>query len=339
MKYPVIIFLCLFACARATAQQPTVRQLRETAATMLQQGDFANAVVALEKAAQQEPKDLELLKELSFAYYLKRDFAKAIEVAKPLVERPDADQQAFQILGMNYKAIAQYKECARLYKNALKRFSNSGVIYNEYGELLDMDNSPGDAVVQWEKGIAADPSYSGNYYNAAKYYNKKGQWVRVLLYGEIFLNLESYSGRVNDVKRALLVAYQNLYSANAIQDAITSKASSAFEKTILEALAKTATLAKEGITIDNLTTIRTRFILEWFQSKDKQYPYQLFNRLQYLLREGLFEAYNQWLFGDVINADAYKVWQENHQKAAEGFRAFQQSRVFTMPAGQYYMQR
>lgn len=340
MKYLLVTIFAFISVTASFAQQQNAKQLQETAKLMMQQGDFANAVTALEKAAQLEPNNFELLKDLSFANYLKRDFAKAIEVGKPLIQRAEADEQVFQILGMSYKSIAQYKECAKLYKDALKKFPNSGVIYNEYGELLEMDdNNVGDAIVKWEKGISIDPGFSGNYYNAARYYTKKGEWIRVLLYAEIFLNLESYSARVEDAKKGLLTAYQNLFKAGNIQEATAAKGVTAFEKALLETYAKATGLAKDGINIDNLTTIRTRFVLEWFQGKQQQYPFQLFDRQQYLLREGLFEAYNQWLFGGIINADAYQLWQNTHPKEEAGFKTFQQSRVFKIPAGQYYMTR
>jgi tetratricopeptide (TPR) repeat protein len=339
MKYILITIATLITFHHSFAQQ-SAKQLQETAMSMMRQGDFANAVTALEKAVQQDPKNLDLLKNLSFANYLKRDFAKAIEVAKPLVQRPDADEETFQILGMSYKSIAAYKECGKLYKDALKKFPSSAVIYNEYGELLEMDDNLGDAIVKWEKGITLDPNYSSNYYNAAKYYTKKGDWIRVILYGELFLNLESFSARVEDVKKGMVFAYRNLFRGGAIQDAIASKATTGFEKAVLETYAKTMGLAKDGINIDNLATIRTRFILEWFQANNKQqYPFHLFDQEQYLLREGIFEAYNQWLFGTVINADAYRIWQNNHPKEYNGFKAFQEGRVFKMPAGQSYMIR
>ena len=38
--------------------------------------------------------------------------------------------------GLVYKAIEERKECEKMYKQGLKRFPNSGVLYNEYGEML-----------------------------------------------------------------------------------------------------------------------------------------------------------------------------------------------------------
>lgn len=160
----------------------------------------------------------------------------------------------------------------------------------------------------------------------------------MILYGELFLNLESFTPRTEDVKKGLLFAYQNLFKGSTLQDAIAAKSASGFEKEVLNTYAKTMALAKDGVNIDNLVTIRTRFILEWFQGNNKQqYPFRLFEQEQYLLREGIFEAYNQWLFGGVINADAYQIWQNNHPKEYNGFKSFQEGRVFKLPAGQYYM--
>ena len=54
------------------AQAPTVKQLQESAMALMQQGDFTNAMVALEKAKVQEPQNLEVLKNISFCYFLRR---------------------------------------------------------------------------------------------------------------------------------------------------------------------------------------------------------------------------------------------------------------------------
>src|SRR5215213_10424139 len=158
-----IVLVCLVLGMNVVAQQDTVKTLHETARTFQRQGDYANAVLVLNRALQQQPNDLELLKDLAFSYYLQRDFVKAREVAKPLPERPDSDVQSFQILGLVYKAIEERKECEKLYKAGLKKFPNSGMLYNEYGEML-LTRRDQEAIKYWEKGIEVDPNFSGNYY-------------------------------------------------------------------------------------------------------------------------------------------------------------------------------
>lgn len=336
MKYLFIFILLATVFFPLQAQEQTAKLLQETAKTLMQKGDLTNAVLILEQAKKQEPDNIEILRDLCFANYLKRDFAKAIEVGKELVEKPNADQQSFQVLGLSYKALASYKECGKLYRTALRKFPNSGVIYNEYAELFALENELDEAIVQWEKGIELDPGYSSNYYNATMYYVKKNNWIRAVLYGELFLNLESYSTRTEEIKNHLFGAYKSLLSPTTVQQLLNEKSTSVFEKNILAIFAKSVADNKQTIGVNELISIRTRFLLEWLQGKQKNYPFRLFDHQQYLINQGLFEAYNYWLFSTSIGEEAYQAWKKAHMKESEGFTVFQQSRVFKIPAGEYY---
>ncbi|MGZ8550027.1 MAG: tetratricopeptide repeat protein, partial [Chitinophagaceae bacterium] len=61
-----------------------------------------------------------------------------------------------------------------------------------------------------------------------------------------------------------------------------------------------------------------------------------FDYQQQLLKEGLFDAYNQWLFGAAENLAGYDSWSKTHTEQYEAFNTFQRNRIFRMPAGQYY---
>lgn len=335
MKYMFTILL--MAALSASAQEQTSGLLQQTGRTLLQKGDFDNAVITLDRARQQDPTNVEILRDLCYANFLKRDFAKAIETGKELVENPKVDAQGFQLLGLSYKAIASYKECGKLYRTGLRKFPASGVLYNEYGELFAMENELDEAITQWEKGIESDASYSGNYYNAALYHAKNSNWIRAAIYGEIFLNLESYTKRTQDVKNQLLTAWRNMLTQSTMQQLRSAKTTSAFERSVLDVLAKVAATTKGSGSIDDLTNIRTKFIEEWMVANAKNYPYQLFNHEQYLIKHNTFAAYNNWLFS--ANAEAYQAWQKDHAKEAEEYTAFQQSRVFKLPAGEYYFSK
>lgn len=71
------------------------------------------------------------------------------------------------------------------------------------------------AIRQWEEGIKNDPGYSGNYYNAALYYFYTKDKVWSLLYGEIFVNMESLSERGASMKQMLLQGYKEKLFAEA----------------------------------------------------------------------------------------------------------------------------
>ena len=101
-----------------------------------------------------------------------------------------------------------------MYKKALKKFPKSGALYSEYGELL-WSSKNYSAIDQWEKGIQVDPAYGGNYYNAALYYFFTKDKVWSLIYGEIFVNMESRSERGMAMKKLLLQGYKEKLFADA----------------------------------------------------------------------------------------------------------------------------
>src|SRR6187549_3232838 len=105
------IFLSLF-CA-GVAQYvfcQTAKELQETARSFMQQGDYTNAVLVLNRAIQMEPQNLDITKDLSLSYYMQRDNPKALDIIKPLLDREDADDQCFQIASNIYKQLQQPKE-------------------------------------------------------------------------------------------------------------------------------------------------------------------------------------------------------------------------------------
>src|SRR5436190_7142604 len=118
MKRMIYKIICLLTFIMmlypGSAQTQDIATMRETARSLMKQGDFENATLVLNKALQQNPDNLDLLKDQAFVLYLKRDFAGAIETGKKITARPDADVQCFQILGLAYKAIAEFKESDKM---------------------------------------------------------------------------------------------------------------------------------------------------------------------------------------------------------------------------------
>jgi tetratricopeptide (TPR) repeat protein len=241
----------------------------------------------------------------------------------------------YQLAGNVYKALEQPKDAEKLYKRAIKKFPNSGALYSEYGELLwaVKDYS---AIELWERGIRQDPSFAGNYYNAALFYYYTKDKVWSLLYGEIFVNMENLTERAVNMKKLLLDGYKQKLFADADLMAGTDKNTPEFAKAFLQTAGKQASLVNRGITTEILTMVRTRFILDWFATHGAKYPFKLFDYQQQLLKEGMFEAYNQWLFGTVESLPAYDNWIKTHAEAHTAFTNFQKNRVFKIPPGQYY---
>ncbi|MBL7730929.1 MAG: tetratricopeptide repeat protein [Chitinophagaceae bacterium] len=328
--------LLVSAISAVVVAQPTdVNTMQQTARTFMQSGDFDNAIIVLTRALQQNPKNLELQKDLIMSYYLKRDYTKALDGVKEVVDRDDADVVTYQVAGNVYKALEMVKDCDKMYKKALKKFPNSGPLLSEYGELLWATKNFS-SIEYWEKGIKADPSYSGNYYNAAMYYFYTKDKVWSLIYGEIFINMESLSERGAAMKELLLQGYKEKLFAEADMMAGADKMKSEFARNVLSTMSKQSSMAAKGLNIEVLTMIRTRFILDWYATWAARYPFRLFEYHRQLLTEGMFDAYNHWLFGPVENLAAYDNWTKTHAEEFNAFTTFQRSRVFRMPAGQYY---
>ena len=337
-KYFLIFCSSLLIGLSIIAQTEDPKTLHENARTFMRQGDFNNAIIILTRALQMDKNNLEMQKDLAMSYYYKRDYEKALDEVKILMDRNDADVVAFQIAGNVYKALEEVKECEKIYKRGLKKFPNSGALYSEYGELL-WAKKDFSAIEQWETGIRMDPSYSGNYYNAARYYFFAKDKIWSLVYGEIFVNMESLSDRGTAMKQLLLEAYKEKLFADANIMAGQEKNKNEFARAFLDCMNKQSSLANRGLTTETLTMIRARFILEWFDKYAGRFPYKLFDYQRQLIQEGIFNAYNEWLFGTVENLAAYDNWTKTHDEEYKNFVAFQKTRVFKMPSGQYYQDR
>ena len=331
MRQILFSFFFITGTLFAYAQEPDAATLHETAKQFMRSGDWNNAVMVLTKALAKEPGSMAIKKDLALTQYYQRDFAAAKENVNQLLEREDADVQVYQIAGNIYKALDELKDCGRIYRKGLKIFSETGSLYAEYGELLWMQQDP-DCMNQWLAGIEKDPGYSGNYYFASKARYAQGSMVWALLYGEIFINLESYSKRSAEIKALLFEAYKKYFSA-----APAAVKQNTFIDEVSKQLNKNQSVVMSGITTESLIMLRTRFLLDWMHESAGKYPYRLFEHHAQLLQEGMFEAYNYWIFEAASNLNNYDKWIKEHANPYQEFTRFQRSKLFKMPAGQHYL--
>jgi hypothetical protein len=328
------LFFGFFFCTLYASAQDAA-ELHETGRRFMMQGDLDNAILVLGRACDKAPNNTEYGHDRALAYYMKGDAVKARELVVPLMDKEDAGEQVFLLASNSYLLGKEPKNAEKACKRGLKKFDKSGPLYNAYGELLWMQQDYS-AIKQWEKGIENDPSYPGNYYNACRHYylTKPAEdkfWS--LVYGEIFVNLESYSDRTIEVKNILIDNYKRLYQE---KEVLGAKKENDFASACKDVMGQLSGVVSLGINTGALMALRTRFVLSWFGSADAKFPFKLFDLHRQLLREGLFAAYNQWLFESVTNMAAYENWTKLHADEYAAFARFQQNRVFKMPAGQYY---
>jgi hypothetical protein len=138
------------------------------------------------------------------------------------------------------------------------------------------------------------------------------------------------------MKQMLLQGYKEKLFSEADLLKGEEKNKSEFAKAFLQGISKQSSLSAKGITTETLTMIRSRFILDWYENNAGKFPFKLFDYQKQLLQEGMFDAYNQWLFGASENLAAYDNWTKTHAEEYASFSNFQKSRIFKMPQGQYY---
>ncbi|MBS1747914.1 MAG: hypothetical protein JST21_17260 [Bacteroidetes bacterium] len=334
MKKGFLLFISIITVQIIFAQQ-SVDAIRKDAMASAQQQDFAGAIQTLEQGLQQYPDNLELMKDEAYIAFLSRDYSRAQDIGKKIIQRSDADFQSYQILGMTYKAIAEYKDADKLYKEGIKKFPKSGVLYCDYGDMLTQYDNKKGAILQWEKGIAEDPNYSGNYYYASKYYADNNNIFWSTVYGEIFVNIESLSNRTTEIKNLLLNDYKNLLSTQANLNALKNGGNN-FEKAVATSMLTAMETETGDISPEMITAFRTRFLLNWENTNANLFPYKLFDYSLQLLRAGMFDAYNQWLFGSIINKNKFDNWVYTHDEEMQTFTQMQRNVLFKMPVEQYY---
>lgn len=334
MKLCIPVIVCSILTLTGFAQQHP-DTLQKVGREYMHKGDWGNAIMLFNRALRQKPNDISLRNDIAYTYFLQRDFTKALETIKPVISGKDADVKSYQIAGTIYRAIEETKEAGKVYTKGLKQFPKSGVLHSEYGELL-WSKKDITAIKQWESGIKSDPNYPGNYYHASRYYYFSTDKVWSLIYGEIFLNLESYTIRTAEIKNILFDGYKKLFASSDIMQNYNSKKKSGFEKAFLISMSSQSQLASAGIHPKNLFAIRKEFITQWFETQAATFPFRLFDYQKQLLESNMFEAYNQWIFGAATNATDYQSWIKNNQDEYNIFNHFQRGRVFKLPEGQYY---
>lgn len=298
-------------------------------------GDLDKALSIIQTAETNYPDNLSLLKDEAFINTWKKDYVKAIEVGKKLIANPDADEQCYQILGSAYRADSKYSEAERVYKQAVDKYPENSLLYAELGDALKQNNKPELAKAAWEKGIEVGPSISSNYYFLTKFYAENNNPLWSVLYGEMFVNFESFSGRTTEIRDTVTGQYAALFETpSVLQNYIDN--GQPFEKAVASTFQQFQDMVSGGVTPESLFALRGQFIVNWFNGDNaKEFSFKLFDRQQQLLKLGIFEAYNQWLFAS-YNQSQFNNWGHMHDGLIREFSKFQKSSMFRVPKGEYY---
>ncbi|MFI5196966.1 MAG: tetratricopeptide repeat protein [Chitinophagales bacterium] len=341
----VIFFSAIHAFAQVNWPAPEVGQMYRNAQEYVAAGNFKDAVITYKQAIILAPGIMILYRDLGDALYRSGNYNEAEQVLTPLLTKPEADAQCYQLLAVSQAAQQHTKHAMATLKKGLARFPESGLLYHETGKVYDLEKKQEAALNVWLDGISKEPGFAENYYDAASIYLSSdksilpaGRQVWGLLYGEMFLAMEHDTTGDDAMKSKLFKAWKTMFD-NIVQDEVPQYGKpvkhapvTTFEAAVQQVYSSLTPVVSDGITTENLTMVRARFLMEWFSVYGKKYPFSYFTYLDNVIRSGHFDMYNEWLFGKAESAIQYEAWNTFHEGDMQRFLQWKSANRFT-PAG------
>jgi len=306
--------------ANAQSAADTAHQKGEEAVKLEDAGKFDDAMKLLTVAAKLDPGNIDYPYEMTYCYYSRKEYQKAIDILEKLKDNADSFDRLYELLGNSYDMLGQSDKAVATYQDGLKKFPNSGVLYLEMGVMPLAKKDYNHALTYFEKGIEVQPDFPSNYYWAAKLYCGSDDKVWGMLYGEIFINLERNSRRTAEISKLLYDTYKSSitypgpgkisveFNKNTVISLVGKDKMTMPYSMIYEPCMSIAVIADTVINLNSLDRIRLNFLNFYDQKFNKDYPNALFSYQDQVLKSGNFEAYNHWLLSEG-DKDTFNTWR------------------------------
>ncbi len=339
-RWYILLLLPVTASAQENWPSPEVEQMYHHATEDIARADYKDAIITCRQAIKLAPANTILYETLGAALYLSGDFAEAGHVLTQATTMPAADEECFRLLAASREQQSDTKQAKAALQSGLTRFPSSGPLYCETGIEYQSENNPDEALKAWAAGIAKDPAYAPDYYNAAMQCLSSGQVLWGLLYGETYLLIQQDTAHADELKVKLFAGYKTLFdNIGAADGAKRSKKethATGFEEAVIKVYTNLTPVISDGITTENLTMVRTRFLMDWFATYAAKYPFSLFTYQDNLIRTGHFDMENQWLFGKAESEAGYNAWNSFHEGDISRFLRWQSANLLHPVAKDVY---
>lgn len=305
-------------------------------------GATKQAIVLLQQAIQIAPNVMVLHRDLAQGYIILRQYDEAYKTVEPIITQNDADEQTYYIAATALLAMGEKKKTKKVLEKGIKIFTHSGLLYHELGQYYEAGNELEYALDSWLRGIEEDPAYHLNYYEATRLYSITKRQLWAVLYGEIFINMERQTSRSIETRKLVLEGYTKIFASIGTGDVPRfgdykyADDELNFEDAVMKTFMQLAPVVADGMTAENLTMLRSRFIMEWMNTYNAKFPFSLFTYQEKMMRDGQFDAYNQWLFGQAENTAQYNSWQQFHTNAIPAFNAWAAQNLFYNTSADFY---
>lgn len=339
-------FLLLFTVLLGTsARAQTADSLARRGIALMDAGDYTGAITSLEAAKEKEDKPAYDY-EIGLALYKSGDYRGARKVFNRLVKKQGDNPQYYQMLGNTTDMAGNAKKALKIYRRGIEKFPEAGTLYLESGVVHAQANELTEALNFWERGIVAAPTYPSNYYWATKVFAESNERVWALLYAEMFLNLEFYGPRAEEISELLYNTYGEIYTAESDTSGrfkltkngftihldpgmLTAAENGAtlrllpFEGDYAMAFAPAAVHYLNGALVDahTISAIRGTFLESWYGGDSPaadRYDHALLAFQKEIADKGWLAHYDRVLFR-MANPTEFEHYSQEHQEEMDAF--------------------
>ncbi|TND08458.1 MAG: hypothetical protein FD123_2254 [Bacteroidetes bacterium] len=245
-------------------------------------------------------------------------YPAALEEMKNASRKTGANDTCFRMLGSLFSKTGDTASAMKALNNGLLKFPRSARLYAEKGILLIGENQPGRAADCFDRGIAAEPMYSINYYHAAKLSLASPEKHWGMVYGEIFLLIDTESDKRSEIRQMLYDTYVNSIKTVSpgkveLSFCVNAKDKNPFCKVYSGCLGSAVTPGS-ALNLATLAEIRTKFLGKYYTDKlNEKFPNPLFAHQEKMQKAGVLEAYHYWVL-NVGEKERFIGWYDQHQE-------------------------
>ncbi|MEY2828708.1 MAG: hypothetical protein RIQ33_566 [Bacteroidota bacterium] len=303
---------------------------------LMRKENYKGAIEAYNDAVDLDSSKANYQFQLGLAHYFAKNYKITISVLQGLLKKFPADERYYSLMGSCYTETRSDKKANSILLDGLKIFPNSGNINSQLGKIEYDNKNFNYAIKYWENGVAVDPTYPSNYYYLSIAYGSTNEKMWGIIYGEIFVNLETNTERTYEVMKRIYDFYQqsifikspkNRYAI--FTDEVSKLSDVQLKDTMLmhknfamaynDISQRSMIVFKDKFTTDKLIEFRKRFSDLWY-NKNRPLDFQnvLFDFQREIISQDYFDCYNHWLLskGD---PKAFYDWMELNKKKYDVF--------------------
>ena len=324
MKKTIVFLLLHFFILSAftqTDKKEIASQKAQEAIKIMDEGRIDESIILLKEAEKLDPKNYVFPYEIAYALVMKKEYAKAIKLLKKVKKYKPTSSQVYQMSGNCYSFMGKPEKAIKEYEEGMKHFPNAGNLYLERGNIYLQQENYLEAVQNYDHGIAVDPEFPSNYFRLAKLFLNSNDKLSGLIYGEIFMNLERSTERTLEMSRLLFDTYKKSITIGEGEieidfcEIIIDATELDFDDDNLKLpfcgiFGKNFILAvvdEKEINLSSLSSIRKKFLENYFKEDYLKYPNVLFEYHKKIMDNYLFDAYNHYLF-QIGAEDQFETW-------------------------------